>query len=44
VCELSPKRAGVDAVLHDVNSSTDRAPDWTYRVNPKTLRSLEHVT
>jgi PqqA peptide cyclase len=35
VCELSPNRATVDAVLRDLNSSIDRAPDWTYRMNPK---------
>ncbi len=40
VCELSPNRAGVDAVLRDLNSSTDRAPDWTYRVNPKASTCL----
>jgi len=34
VCELSPNRPIVDAVLHDINSSSDRARDWTYRVNP----------
>jgi pyrroloquinoline quinone biosynthesis protein E len=38
VCELSPNRASVDAVLRDVNSSSDHIRDWTYRVNPKTLR------
>jgi PqqA peptide cyclase len=43
VCDLSPNRAGVDAVLRDLNSSTHAAPDWTYRVNPKTLPTLEHV-
>jgi PqqA peptide cyclase len=43
VCDLSPNRASVDAVLRDLNSSTDRAPDWTYRVNPKTVPTLEHV-
>jgi PqqA peptide cyclase len=37
VCELSPNRAIVDAVLHGLNSSSDHAPDWTYRVNPKIL-------
>jgi pyrroloquinoline quinone biosynthesis protein E len=37
VCDLSPNRAGVDAVLRDLNSSTDRASDWTYRVNPKAI-------
>jgi pyrroloquinoline quinone biosynthesis protein E len=40
VCDLSPNRAGVDAVLRDLNSSTDRAPDWTYRVNPKRALAL----
>jgi pyrroloquinoline quinone biosynthesis protein E len=43
VCELSPNRASVDAVLRDLNSSNDHAPDWTYRVNPKTVPMLEHV-
>src|SRR5213594_4175239 len=41
VCTLSPNRARVDAVLRDTNSSTPKAfgTDWTYRVNPKTLKS-----
>src|SRR5262249_28260026 len=43
VCELSPNRAGVDAVVHDLNSSNNHAPDWTYRINPKALPTLEHV-
>jgi PqqA peptide cyclase len=34
VCTLSPNRAHVDAVLRDINSSSDHAHDWTYRVNP----------
>ena len=34
VCELSPNRARVDAILHDINSSGDRARDWIYRINP----------
>jgi pyrroloquinoline quinone biosynthesis protein E len=38
VCELSPNRATVDAVLRHLNSSTDQIRDWTYRVNPKELR------
>jgi pyrroloquinoline quinone biosynthesis protein E len=38
VCELSPNRVIVDAVLRDINSSTDRAGDWTYRANPKNVR------
>ena len=35
VCKLSPNRALVDAVLREVNSSTDYAGDWAYRQNPK---------
>jgi pyrroloquinoline quinone biosynthesis protein E len=34
VCELSPKRTLVDAVLRDINSSSDHACNWMYRVNP----------
>ena len=34
VCEFSPDRAIVDAVLHDTNSPNDHAADWTYRTNP----------
>ena len=37
VCEFSPNRAAVDAVLHKLNSLGDHAPDWIYRVNPKAL-------
>lgn len=37
VCELSPNRAAVDAVLREVDSLSNRAPDWTYRTNPKEL-------
>ena len=43
VCELSPNRAGVDAVLHELDSLRYNALDWTYRVNPKALPTLEHV-
>jgi hypothetical protein len=35
VCEFSPNRAVVDAVLRNTNSSRDYAGDWTYRQNPK---------
>src|SRR5438552_5187908 len=35
VCELSPNRAIVDAVLGDLNSSSKHAREWMYRVNPK---------
>jgi pyrroloquinoline quinone biosynthesis protein E len=34
VCTLSPKRAGVDALLRNLNSSGGETRDWTYRVNP----------
>jgi pyrroloquinoline quinone biosynthesis protein E len=37
VCDLSPNRSVVDAVLRDLNSSSNHAHDWTYRVNPTTL-------
>src|SRR5262249_24504314 len=38
VCEFSPNRTMVDAVLRDVSSSS--AHEWTYRVNPKVLAHL----
>jgi PqqA peptide cyclase len=34
VCTLSPNRGVVDAVLYNLNSSSDHPPDWTYRINP----------
>jgi pyrroloquinoline quinone biosynthesis protein E len=34
VCEFSPNRTVVDAVLREVHSSINKARDWTYRVNP----------
>ena len=37
VCEFSPNRASVDAVLRQTNSSSDDARHWTYRVNPNAL-------
>jgi pyrroloquinoline quinone biosynthesis protein E len=43
VCDLSPNRSVVDAVLRDQNLSSDRLPDWTYRINPKSVPTLEHV-
>jgi pyrroloquinoline quinone biosynthesis protein E len=36
VCDLSPNRVAVDAVLREVDSLGYHAPDWTYRVNPGT--------
>ncbi len=35
VCEFSPNRGRVDAVLGEINSSSDHPGDWTYRQNPK---------
>jgi pyrroloquinoline quinone biosynthesis protein E len=37
VCTLSPNRRVVDAVLYNLNSSSDHPPDWTYRVSPKAI-------
>jgi len=37
VCELSPNRAGVDAVLCNLSLSSDHPRDCTYRVNPTTM-------
>jgi len=37
VCTLSPNRRIVDAVLYNLNSSSDHPPDWTYRVSPKAI-------
>jgi pyrroloquinoline quinone biosynthesis protein E len=37
VCEFSPNRAVVDAVLSDINSSSEHACNWIYRVSPKPL-------
>ena len=34
VCEFSPNRGRVDAVLREVHSSINKARDWKYRVNP----------
>jgi pyrroloquinoline quinone biosynthesis protein E len=36
VCELSPNRASVDALLRNLNSSGDQTRDWNYRLNPGT--------
>jgi len=44
VCGLSPNRARVDAVLRDLNSSSSRAHNWAYRVNPKDPATLQRVT
>jgi pyrroloquinoline quinone biosynthesis protein E len=43
VCDLSPNRTCVDAVLRDLNLSSDDEHDWTYRVNPKACLSTAHL-
>jgi pyrroloquinoline quinone biosynthesis protein E len=40
VCEFSPNRPHVDAVLRDLNSANGHAPDWDYRFNPRLLSVL----
>jgi PqqA peptide cyclase len=39
VCEFSPNRAIVDAVLDQLSSLGYHVPDWTYRTNPGGLPS-----
>jgi pyrroloquinoline quinone biosynthesis protein E len=39
VCEFSPNRTLVDAVLCDIDSSSDHVRDWIYRVNPQVKSS-----
>src|SRR6266550_2222741 len=41
VCEFSPNRTLVDAGLREINSSSDHARDWIYRVNPMTSPQFE---
>ncbi len=41
VCDLSPNRASVDAVLRELDSLGQPSPKWTYRINPKTLNCKE---
>ncbi len=36
VCELSPNRASVDALLRNLNSSGGQTRDWSYRLNSDT--------
>jgi pyrroloquinoline quinone biosynthesis protein E len=43
VCELSPNRASVDALLCKLDSLGYHAPDWNYRINPKTVPMLGHL-
>ena len=43
VCDLSPDRAAVDAVLADVNALSYHVPSWTHRINPKASSILEDV-
>jgi pyrroloquinoline quinone biosynthesis protein E len=37
VCEFSPNRTVVDAVLREVNSSSNHPGDWTYRTNSSAM-------
>jgi pyrroloquinoline quinone biosynthesis protein E len=41
VCEFSPNRAIVDAVLRDINSSSEQTRDWMHRSNPMASLSVE---
>jgi PqqA peptide cyclase len=43
VCELSPNRATIDAVLHELDSLGHHAPKWTYRINPDVLRAASRA-
>jgi PqqA peptide cyclase len=43
VCELSPNRAIIDAVLHELDSLGHHAPKWTYRINPDILRAASRA-
>jgi PqqA peptide cyclase len=42
VCEFSPDRALVDAVLCDVNAPRRCLPEWTYRLNPTSSSRSEN--
>jgi PqqA peptide cyclase len=35
ICEFSPNRKSVDAVLRNMNSATNHAADWVHRTNPR---------
>jgi pyrroloquinoline quinone biosynthesis protein E len=37
ICEFSPNRTVVDAVLREVNSSSNHPGDWTYRTNSSAM-------
>jgi pyrroloquinoline quinone biosynthesis protein E len=39
VCEFSPNRGVVDAVVRNTNSASNAVREWTYRVNPKVRQS-----
>ena len=41
VCEFSPNRAMVNAVLRDTNLANGDVREWTYRVNPTTSSRFE---
>jgi len=44
VCDLSPNRATVDAVLRGVDSLGYHVPAWTYRANPKEVQRVQYVS
>ena len=44
VCDLSPNRASVDAVLREVDSLGYHAPAWTYRANPKEIQRVQYFS
>jgi PqqA peptide cyclase len=35
ICEFSPNRKSVDAVLRNMNSASNHAADWVHRTNPR---------
>ena len=41
VCEFSPNRAMVDAILRAANSANGGVREWTYRINPTTSSRFE---
>ena len=44
VCDLSPNRATVDAVLREVDSLGYNTPAWTYRANPKEVQRVQYFS
>jgi pyrroloquinoline quinone biosynthesis protein E len=44
VCDLSPNRARVNAVLDEINQPNRQAREWTYRTNPITRDAVSAVS